>query len=593
MSELTLDAFLDMPDDGTHPYDPPNPIEPPLTRLPRTSLPDDMPPLVDRPPPMMDVMTYSFDPDFAPLLYNPDSSGIFPPEPAQRFELISEEDAPRITAAKPSHGKKRDAGHIPRPPNAFILFRSSFIKSESVPGNIEGNHSTLSKIIGSTFSPCTCLPLTSPLLSSPLSLSPTGIVWKTLPPAERELWEKRAVQAQAEHRARYPDWRFRPGTNVDAITKRKTKDKNKDRPPARRRRTASARDKALAAAAAADGGGIGDGGGSSARRKARGIIQERRCAQIAELLAQGVKGVALTSAVQAWDKESGVSNVTDGVFVSEHGIGASVNGDVASRGRKEMRGVKDAEAAPAIKTAKTRSASSVQQARFTPPLTSMSRRASSVPLVPDHASIAQGVYPITTAATTNTPPTTSVSPVPDFYPPPLSPASSVSYGSEVSFPDSDNMSVPPMFDFVPFSPPGSPCSSIMDNNDGGVLGSVSPALGFGPCHAPDPTLQLQSFFSSYSTLCDWAGGTSCPPGMGLPVGSNHDNHDPKVVLSPLTLSYGRFGGEADHPLPFLHPTEAIDPWNNVQDLVGRPLFGGLEDSWAGTRLVASLAAPYG
>ncbi|KAH9960545.1 high mobility group box domain-containing protein, partial [Lactifluus volemus] len=74
--------------------------------------------------------------------------------------------------------------HIPRPPNAFILFRSSFIKSESVPGNIEGNHSTLSKII--------------------------GIVWKTLPPAERELWEKRAIQAQAEHRARYPDWRFRP-----------------------------------------------------------------------------------------------------------------------------------------------------------------------------------------------------------------------------------------------------------------------------------------------------------------------------------------------------------------------------------------------
>ncbi|KAH9991881.1 high mobility group box domain-containing protein, partial [Russula vinacea] len=116
-------------------------------------------------------------------------------EPTPRFELISEEDVPRISAtaadgasaaaaAKPSHAKKRDAGHIPRPPNAFILFRSSFIKSESVPGNIEGNHSTLSKII--------------------------GIVWKTLPPAERQLWEKRAVQAQAEHRARYPDWRFRP-----------------------------------------------------------------------------------------------------------------------------------------------------------------------------------------------------------------------------------------------------------------------------------------------------------------------------------------------------------------------------------------------
>ena len=283
------------------------------------------------------------------------------------------------------------------------------------------------------------------------SFSHTGRVWKTLPPAERELWEKRAVQAQAEHRARYPDWRFRPGTNVDAIAKRKVKDKNKDRPPSRRRRNASARDKVLnvAAAATIDGGGAGGGGGGSkvggGRCKARGLIQERRCAQIAELLARGVKGVALTSAVQAWDKESGVSNVTDGVFVSEHGVGvdagASANVDVANRGRKEMRGAKGAEAPPAIKTTKTRSASSAQQVRFNNPVTFMSRRAASVPLVPNHAAIGQGATAISTAAADNTFPTASVSPVPDFYPPPLSPASSVSYGSEVSFPDSDNMSV--------------------------------------------------------------------------------------------------------------------------------------------------------
>ncbi|KAI0287364.1 hypothetical protein BC826DRAFT_51339 [Russula brevipes] len=398
MSEFALDAFLDMPDD------------------------DDMPPLVDRPPPqMMSMMSYSFDTDFAPVLYSPHSSvADVPPELTPRFELISEEDAPRISATKPSHAKKRDAGHIPRPPNAFILFRSSFIKSESVPGNIEGNHSTLSKII--------------------------GIVWKTLPPAERELWEKRAVQAQAEHRARYPDWRFRPGTNVDAIAKRKTKDKNKDRPPARRKRRANTRDKgsaAAVAAAATDGGGTPTGAAAAAasgRCNARGLIQERRCAQIAELLARGVKGVALTSAVQAWDKQSGVSNVIDGVFVSEQGVGAGAGADDANRGRKEMRAPpKDTEAvaaaAAAIKTTKTRSASSAQQqARFNFSLTSMYRRASSAPLVPDHEAAAQGAVPITTA-------TTSISPVPDFYPPPLSPASSVSYGSEVSFPDSDNMSV--------------------------------------------------------------------------------------------------------------------------------------------------------
>ena len=257
-------------------------------------------------------------------------------------------------------------------------------------------------------------------------------MWKTLPPAERELWEKRAVQAQAEHRARYPDWRFRPGTNVDALAKRKTKDKNKDRPPARRKRsTVSTREKVA--------GGTGGGGGGNVRGKARGAMQERRCAQIAELLARGVKGVALTSAVQAWDKESGASPGTDGVFVAEPGVTVAtaktarvrtraktdpqvvVPAQDDTRGRSEMRNAKDAEVAT---SAKTRSVSSAQQARFNVSLTSMFRRASSVPL-----------------AGTWAPGNAPVSSVPAFSPPPLSPASSVSYCSDSSFPDSDNASV--------------------------------------------------------------------------------------------------------------------------------------------------------
>ncbi|KAF5373192.1 hypothetical protein D9757_010558 [Collybiopsis confluens] len=74
--------------------------------------------------------------------------------------------------------------HIPRPPNAFILFRSAFIKSRKISSEIEGNHSTLSKIIGR--------------------------VWRNLPPSERAEWEARARIAQADHRLRYPDWRFSP-----------------------------------------------------------------------------------------------------------------------------------------------------------------------------------------------------------------------------------------------------------------------------------------------------------------------------------------------------------------------------------------------
>ena len=177
-------------------------------------------------------------------------------------------------------------------------------------------------------------------------------------------------------------------------------------------------------------------------------MQERRCAQIAELLARGVKGVALTSAVQAWDKESGVSPATDGVFVAEPGVAAAKAARVKARaktdaqvvpveddarGRSEMRAAKDAEVA----SAKTRSASSAQQTRFNVSLTAMFRRASSVPLAPAHDSLVQstGIWASGNAQDS------VVSSVPEFSPPPLSPASSVSYCSEVSFPDSDNLSV--------------------------------------------------------------------------------------------------------------------------------------------------------
>ncbi|KAJ7111793.1 high mobility group box domain-containing protein [Mycena epipterygia] len=94
-----------------------------------------------------------------------------------------DQDAPRARGR--TKAGKRAPSYIPRPPNAFILFRSSFIRSQNVPGRVEGNHSTLSKIIGK--------------------------YWHALPPAERARWEDKARAAQAEHRRRYPDWRFRPG----------------------------------------------------------------------------------------------------------------------------------------------------------------------------------------------------------------------------------------------------------------------------------------------------------------------------------------------------------------------------------------------
>ncbi|KAG8830397.1 hypothetical protein FRC20_008433, partial [Serendipita sp. 405] len=60
------------------------------------------------------------------------------------------------------------AGYIPRPPNAFILFRNDLIARKAVPTSSEADHSTISKII--------------------------GVCWRTLPPHQRRRWEQRALE---------------------------------------------------------------------------------------------------------------------------------------------------------------------------------------------------------------------------------------------------------------------------------------------------------------------------------------------------------------------------------------------------------------
>ncbi|KZT38218.1 hypothetical protein SISSUDRAFT_986522, partial [Sistotremastrum suecicum HHB10207 ss-3] len=92
------------------------------------------------------------------------------------------DDYETLSKAKPHHGKKRSNNHIPRPPNAFILFRSSFIKQQHIPGTIEGNHSQLSKIVGAC--------------------------WQRLSFEERQVWQDRARAVRAEHKKKYPDYRF-------------------------------------------------------------------------------------------------------------------------------------------------------------------------------------------------------------------------------------------------------------------------------------------------------------------------------------------------------------------------------------------------
>ncbi|KAF8808759.1 hypothetical protein BYT27DRAFT_7210586 [Phlegmacium glaucopus] len=145
------------------------------TNQPEVSFTLNMTPITftDLPPPLVDAPPTEFI--------------LFPP---------ADECLPR----RQPHTKKKPENHIPRPPNAFILFRSSFIKSQHVSTEVETNHSTLSKII--------------------------GLTWQNLPEEERQVWHLKAKEALDEHKRKFPKYAFRP---VQTKAKGAASDKRKVR----------------------------------------------------------------------------------------------------------------------------------------------------------------------------------------------------------------------------------------------------------------------------------------------------------------------------------------------------------------------------
>lgn len=134
--------------------------------------------------------TYSDDVPFddADNLALPPDAQLFPP---------SEQPPNPASKRRAPPGKRRSLGYIPRPPNAFMLFRADFVRQKHVPGSIETNHGSLSKIIGNC--------------------------WRALPLEEKRIWEIKAKQEKEAHSKKYPGYRFRPVHN-------KNKDKKKAKP---------------------------------------------------------------------------------------------------------------------------------------------------------------------------------------------------------------------------------------------------------------------------------------------------------------------------------------------------------------------------
>lgn len=78
-------------------------------------------------------------------------------------------------------------GHIPRPPNHFILWRAAFCKDQK-------NHAT------------------GKLIPQSIVSKQAGQIWASLPAAQKSFWVNEAKKAKQAHMAKYPDYKFSPST---------------------------------------------------------------------------------------------------------------------------------------------------------------------------------------------------------------------------------------------------------------------------------------------------------------------------------------------------------------------------------------------
>ncbi|GLB33745.1 putative positive regulatior of mesenchymal stem cell differentiation [Lyophyllum shimeji] len=83
-----------------------------------------------------------------------------------------------------SSSQKSQRAHVPRPPNAFMLYRSDFLKRGIIPSHVERRQQNLSRIAGQC--------------------------WNLLPPEEKAQWQDKAAQVLIEHRKCNPDYKFTP-----------------------------------------------------------------------------------------------------------------------------------------------------------------------------------------------------------------------------------------------------------------------------------------------------------------------------------------------------------------------------------------------
>ena len=99
--------------------------------------------------------------------------------------------------AKKSHARRQPEGHIPRPRNAFILFRCDFVAQKKIPASVEPDHRNISRIVGR--------------------------IWKAMSEEDRRPWVEEAQREREKHKRLYPQYRYSPSSTATAAPSLKEK----------------------------------------------------------------------------------------------------------------------------------------------------------------------------------------------------------------------------------------------------------------------------------------------------------------------------------------------------------------------------------
>ncbi|KAJ8703248.1 hypothetical protein PTI98_001886 [Pleurotus ostreatus] len=123
------------------------------------------------------------------------------PSPSSALSTASSLGSPEREARplKPKGGRSRSPGHIPRPRNSFMIYRSHCLAQKKIDLDVEHDHRIISRIIAN--------------------------LWNTMPAEEKAEWIAKARAEKAAHALKYPDYRYNPKSRKgkDAPVKRKVK----------------------------------------------------------------------------------------------------------------------------------------------------------------------------------------------------------------------------------------------------------------------------------------------------------------------------------------------------------------------------------